>query len=153
MIKNLTILSLFLMLYSTNFAQKTTHDADQNRLIYLNSLYLQSYIHSDTATFNTLLWAETFTQTNPDGSIFTRQENAVRFGKPRFDKIIYFYGDDIKIKFLKADLADIYVRNPSGFLINGKLEESVSWYKDTYQKINGEWKCIAAIIRDTPFEK
>ena len=145
------ILSLFLMLTVTSFAQKSIQEDDLNRLMYLNSLYLQSYIHSDTATFNKLLWAEEFTQTNPDGSVFTRKENAIRFGKPRYDKIVYFYGDNIKITFLKDDLAEIYVRNPSGFLIDGKLEKSVSWYKDTYQKRNGEWKCISAVIKNNPF--
>ena len=151
MTKKLKILSLFLMIAGTSLAQKSTQEDDLNRLMYLNSLYLQSYIHSDTATFNKLLWAEEFTQTNPDGSIFTREENAIYFGKPRYDKIVYFYGDNIKITFLKDDLAEIYVRNPSGFLIDGKLEKSVSWYKDTYQKRNGEWKCISAVIKDNPF--
>lgn len=151
--KNLKILLLLLTLHSVSFAQKPSYEDDQNRLMYLNSLYLQSYIHSDTATFNSLLWAETFTQTNPDGSVFTRKENAIRFGKPRFNKIVYFYGDEINIKFLKDDLAEIYVRNPSGFLIEGKLEKSVSWYKDTYQKTKGEWKCISAIIRNSPFDR
>jgi len=123
MTKKIKILSLFLMLAVTSFAQKSIQADDLNRLMYLNSLYLQSYIHSDTATYNKLLWAEEFTQTNSDGSVFTRKENAIRFGKPRYDKIAYFYGDNIKITFLKDDLAEIYVRNPSGFLIDGKLEK------------------------------
>jgi hypothetical protein len=151
MTKKIKILFLFLMIAVTSFAQKSSQEDDLNRLMYLNSLYLQSYIHSDTATFNKLLWAEEFTQTNPDGSVFTRKENAIRFGKPRYDKIVYFYGDNIKITFLKDDLAEIYVRNPSGFLIDGKLEKGVTWYKDTYQKRNGEWKCISAVIKNNPF--
>ena len=151
MTEKLKILLLFLMLPVSSFAQKSIQEDDLNRLMYLNSLYLQSYIHSDTATFSKLLWAEEFTQTNPDGSVFTRKENAIRFGKPRYDKIVFFYGDNIKITFLKDDLAEIYVRNPSGFLIDGKLEKNVSWYKDTYQKRNGEWKCISAVIKDNPF--
>ena len=144
-------LSPHLMHEATSYPQEPNQEDDLNRLMYLNSLYLQSYIHSDTATFTNLLWAEEFTQTNPDGSIFTREENAIRFGKPRYDKIFYFYGDNIKITFLQDDLAEIYVRNPSGFSIDGKLEESVSWYKDTYQKRNGEWKCISAVIKNNPF--
>jgi hypothetical protein len=151
MTKKIKILSLSLMFAVMSFAQKSIQEDDLNRLMYLNSLYLQSYIHSDTATFSKLLWAEEFTQTNPDGSVFTRKENAIRFGKPRYDKIVYFYGDNIKITFLKYDLAEIYVRNPSGFLIDGQLEKSVSWYKDTYQKRNGEWKCISAVIKNNPF--
>ena len=151
MTKKNKIIFLFLILAVTSFAQKPTQEDDLNRLMYLNSLYLQSYIHSDTATFNKLLWSEEFTQTNPDGSVFPRKENAIRFGKPRYDQIVYFYGDNIKITFLKDDLAEIYVRNPSGFLIDGKLEKSVSWYKDTYQKRNGEWKCISAVIKNNPF--
>lgn len=139
------------MFSATSFAQKSIQEEDLNRLMYLNSIYLQSYIHSDTATFNKLLWAEEFTQTNPDGSVFTRKENAINFGKPRYDKIVYFYGDNIKITFLKDDLAEIYVHNLSGFLIDGKLKKSVSWYKDTYQKRNGEWKCISAVIKENPF--
>lgn len=149
--KRVAISLLTLMPTVTAFAQNTSQEDDFNRLMYLNSLYLQSYIHSDTSTFNKLLWAEEFTQTNPDGSIRSRLENAVNFGKPRYDKIVYFYGDNIKITFLNENLAIIYVRNPSGFLINGELKESVTWYKDTYQKRNGEWKCISAIIKNNPF--
>lgn len=149
--KRLELMSLVLMLSLNVIAQNASQHDDHHRLMYLNSLYLQSYIHSDTTTFNNLLWAAEFTQTNPDGSIFSRNQNAIRFGKPRFNNIVYFYGDQVKITFLKDDLAEIYVRNPSGFLINGKLEESVSWYKDTYQKRNGEWKCISAVIRNNPF--
>jgi hypothetical protein len=149
--KIIPFLSLFLFLSRTGAAQKTIQEEDKNRLMYLNSLYLQSYVKSDTATFDKLLWADEFTQTNPDGSVFTRKENALRFGQPRFDKIFYFYGDNIKITFFRDDLAEIYVRNPSGFLIDGKLQESVSWYKDTYQKINGVWKCISAVIKNSPF--
>ena len=149
--KIIQFLSLFLFLSKTGAAQKTIQDEDKNRLMYLNSLYLQSYVKSDTATFDKILWADEFTQTNPDGSIFTRKENALRFGQPRFDKIFYFYGDNIKITFFRDDLAEIYVRNPSGFLIDGKLQESVSWYKDTYQKRNGVWKCISAVIKNSPF--
>ena len=151
MTKEIKSLSLFLMLGATSFAQKSNQEDDLNRLMYLNSLYLQSFIRSDTATFNKLLWAEEFTQTNPDGSVFARKENAIRFGKPRYDKIVYFYGDNIKITFLKDDVAEIYVRNPSGFLIDGKLEKNVTWYKDTYRKRNGEWKCISAVIKNNPF--
>ncbi len=151
MTKKIKFSSLFLMLAITSFAQKSIQEDELNRLMYLNSLYLQSYIHSDTTTFKKLLWAEEFTQTNPDGSVFNRKENTIRFGKPRYDKIVYFYGDNIKITFIKDDLAEIYVRNPSGFLIDSKLEKSVSWYKDTYQKRNGEWKCISAVIKKNPF--
>lgn len=151
MTKKFKLLTLFLTFGVKLFAQNSTQEKDRNRLMYLNSLYLQSYIHSDTTTFNKLLWAEEFTQTNPNGSVVTREQNAINFGKLRYDKILYFYGDNIKITFLKDDLAEIYARNPSGFLIDGKLEESISWYKDTYQKKSGEWKCIAAVIKNNPF--
>jgi hypothetical protein len=149
--KIIQFLLLFLFLSRISAAQKTIHEEDKNRLMYLNSLYLQSYVKSDTAMFDQLLWADEFTQTNPDGSVFTRKENALRFGEPRFDRIFYFYGDSIKITFLRNDLAEIYVRNPGGFLNEGKLVESVSWYKDTYQKRNGVWKCISAVIKNRPF--
>jgi hypothetical protein len=133
------------------FAQNKGTEEDRNRLIYLNSLYLQAYIRSDTATFNQLLWADDFTQTNPDGTVLSRKENAIRFAKPRFDKIVYFYGDNIKITFPTAEKAIISVRNPSGLMANGKLEKSVSWYKDTYIKNKGVWKCVSAVIMDSPF--
>ena len=82
--KIIQFLSLFLFLSRIGAAQKTIDEEDKNRLMYLNSLYLQAYVKSDTAMFDQLLWADEFTQTNPDGSVFTRKENAVRFGEPRF---------------------------------------------------------------------
>ncbi len=150
-LKKIFFLLFSLTLISEAVAQTKGSEDDRNRLIYLNSLYLQSYVRSDTATFNRMLWAEEFTQTNPDGSVFTKKENAVRFGKPRFDKIEYFYGELISITFVSAEKAVVYVKNPSGFNIEGKLEKSVSWYKDTYVKQNGNWKCVSAVIRDKPF--
>jgi hypothetical protein len=142
---------LFSQFSLKTFVQNKGTEEDKNRLYYLNSLYLQAYVCSDTATFNQLLWADDFTQTNPDGTVLSRKENAIRFAKPRFDKIVYFYGDNIKITFPASDKAIISVRNPSGLMVNGKLEKSVSWYKDTYIKSKGVWKCVSAIIMDSSF--
>jgi hypothetical protein len=152
--KNLKIFIFCLLFFQFSLktiAQNKGTEEDKNRLYYLNSLYLQAYIRSDTATFNQLLWADDFTQTNPDGTVLSRKENAIRFAKPRFDKIVYFYGDNIKIIFPAIDKAIISVRNPSCLIVNGKLEKSVSWCKDTYIISKGFWKCESAIIMDSPF--
>ena len=151
---NLKIVNVCLLLFQFSLktiAQNKGTEEDKNRLYYLNSLYLQAYVRSDTTTFNQLLWADDFTQTNPDGTVLSRKENAIRFAKPRFDKIVYFYGDNIKVTFPANDKAIISARNPTCLIVNGKLERSVSWYKDIYIKNKGFWKCVSAIIMDSPF--
>lgn len=121
-------------------------DLERQRLIYLNSLYIQSYIRSDIQTYDKLLWAEEFTQTNPDGKVLSRKMVMENFGRPRFDKIVYLYVKDVKVEFLSNDKAVVSAINPDCFEIDGKLIKSVSSYEDTYVKRNGEWKCISAVI-------
>jgi hypothetical protein len=116
--------------------------------MYLNSLYIQSYIKSDTATFDRLLWGEEFTQTNPDGKSLSRKEMLERFGKPRFEKIVYMYVKDVRVDFIDNDKAIISALNPDGMIVEGQLLEGVSKYKDTYVKRNGVWKCISAQIEN-----
>jgi Domain of unknown function (DUF4440) len=128
----------------------TTAEDDLNRLKYLNSLYIQSYIRSDTATYNALLLAEDFTQQNPDGSKLTRAATLQRFGKPRFDAIEYFYAEDIEVKFLSPDKAVVSAKNPACFKIQGKITKTTTRYQDTYVKRNGVWKCISAVIANAP---
>lgn len=127
---------------------KTEADLDHQILIYLNSLYIQSYIRSDIETFDKLLWAQEFTQTNPDGSVSSREKVMENFGQPRFDKIIYLYTKDVKVEFLSEDKAVVSAINPDCFEIDGKLIKSISSYKDTYVKRDGKWKCISAVIKN-----
>lgn len=42
---------------------------DVKRLKYLNSLYIQSFVHSDTTTYDKMLWSEDFMQQNANGTL------------------------------------------------------------------------------------
>ena len=127
---------------------KDETDLDYQILIYLNSLYIQSYIKSDIETFDKLLWAQEFTQTNPNGSVLSRKKVMENFGQPRFDKIVYLYIKDVNVEFLSDEKAVVSAVNPDCFEIDGKLVKSISSYKDTYVKRDGKWKCISAVIKN-----
>ncbi len=141
------VLSVTAVYGQNNTSNKGETEMDYQRLIYLNSLYIQSYIRSDVETFDKLLWAAEFTQTNPDGTLLSREKVMEKFGQPRFDKIVYCYVKDVKVEFLSPDKAVVSAVNPDCFEIDGKIVQSISSYKDTYVKKEGKWKCISAVIK------
>lgn len=126
--------------------QKYGTDEDYRRLFYLNTQYIQSYIKSDTATHNGLLWADDFIQQAPGGNLIPKKQISLSFAKPRFDKIEYFYAEDVIIQFITDDAAMVYATTP--LRIKGEATTSWSRYNDVYIKRNGEWKCVSANISD-----
>lgn len=128
--------------------QKYGTEEDYRRLFYLNTQYIQSYIKSDTATHNSLLWADDFIQQGPSGNLIPKKQLELYFGKPRFDKIEFFYADDVIVQFITNDAAMVYATTP--LRLKGEAVTSWSRYNDVYIKRNGEWKCVSANIADMP---
>lgn len=124
--------------------QKYGTEEDYKRLFYLNTQYIQSYIKSDTATHNKLLWADDFVQQAPGGNLISKKQLALYFAKPRFEKLEYFYAQDVAIQFITNDAAMVYSTTP--LRIKGEGTTSWSRYNDVYIKRNGEWKCVSANI-------
>lgn len=119
---------------------------DVHQLKYLNSLYIRSYMHSDTATYNRLLWAEDFMQQSSNGSLVTRKECMIRFGQPRLHQILYFYADDVKVQFITNDVAMVYSKNPYALRDGDRVIKGITQYNDIYVRRAGQWKCVSANI-------
>jgi hypothetical protein len=128
----------------SGFSQKYGTENDYKRLYYLNTQYLQSWIRSDTATYNSLLWAEDFLLQNADGSIYPKRQLMQLYGKPRFDKIEYFFTENVIVQFITDSAAMVLARTP--LRIVGQTSESVTQYNDLYVKRKGKWKCVEANI-------
>lgn len=126
------------------YSQSSGTEEDVKQLKYLNSLYIQSYIHSDTATYNRLLWAEDFIQQGSNGTLQDKKECMVGFGKPRFDQIQYFYADNVEVRFITSDVAMIHARTP--FLEKDSQAPGMSQYNDVYVRRGGKWICVSANI-------
>lgn len=145
--KTLTLfftISVYLVQAQT-FKQKFGTETDYKRLYYLNNQYIQSWIRSDTAMYNQLLWADDFVhQSGSSGRLFPKKQIAQEFGKPRFGEIEYFYADDIKIQFVSNDAALVFARPPYKGVID--KSESLSRYNDVYVRRNGAWICVSANI-------
>jgi hypothetical protein len=122
----------------------TTDDIHQ--LKYLNSLYIRSYMHSDTATYNRLLWAEDFVQQSSNGSLVTRKDCMIRFGQPRLHQILYFYADDVQVRFISNDVAMVYSKNPYAMKDGNRVIKGITQYNDVYVRRAGQWKCVSANI-------
>jgi hypothetical protein len=132
------------------FTQKFGTEADHKRLYFLNQQYIQSWVKSDTATYNSLLWADDFVhQNSSDGLLYPKKEIAEIFGKPRFDKIDYFYTENVTIRFISDDAAMIFARTP--FQAVGESNEQTSQYNDIYVRRKGKWECVSASV--TPIRK
>jgi hypothetical protein len=139
---------LFLIPFSAPsvYAQSFGTAEDVARLRYLNSLYIQSYIHSDTATYDRLLWAEDFIQQAPGGALYNKKECMVGFGKPRFEQIQYFYAENIEVRFITNDVAMIHARTPNSTKNGNDISSGMSQYNDVYVRRQGKWICVSANI-------
>jgi hypothetical protein len=126
------------------FDQKYGSEQDYNKLYYLNSLYIQSWIRSDTTTYNQLLWADDFVQQSSNGMLVSKEAQAIKFGEPRFLEIEYFYATNVSIRFITDNVAMVYAATPYRGV--GDQTESWSQYNDVYVKRDGLWKCVSANI-------
>lgn len=141
---------LFAFLISSMFfipqktiSQKYGTDEDHRRLYFLNIQYIQSWVRSDTATYNHLLWADDFVHINSsDGAVIPKKELAPLFGKPRFERLEYFYPENVVIQFIRNDAAMIYAKTSLG--LAGQQKEISGRYNDVYLKRDGKWICVAA---------
>jgi hypothetical protein len=132
-------------LYGQSFNQKYGNESDYKRLYYLNTQYINSWVHSDTATYNRLLWAEDFVhQSGSTGLLFPKSQIGKIFGQPRFREIAYFYASDVQIRFISPDAALVFAKPP--YLGINDKEESLSCYNDVYVRRNGAWICVSANI-------
>jgi hypothetical protein len=132
-------------LYSQTFNQKFGSESDHKRLYYLNTQYINSWVHSDTATYNQLLWADDFVhQSGSTGLLFPKTQIGKIFGQPRFHEIAYFYPDEVQIRFISNDAALVFAKPP--YLGINDKEESLSRYNDVYVRRNGAWVCVSANV-------
>jgi hypothetical protein len=139
-----------LSLAQTAVSQKDDNVNDYKRLYFLNLQYTQSWLRSDTATYNQLLWAEDFVHQNgADGILYPKKALLALFGKPRFDKITYFFPENVMIQFISKEAAMVFASPPLQLV--GQSEETRTQYNDVYVKRNGEWICVSANI--TPLSK
>jgi Domain of unknown function (DUF4440) len=128
-------------------AQSLGTEEDVKQLKSLNSQYIQSWIRSDTATYNSKLWADDFLQQNSDGSLSNKKETGARFGKPRYHLIQYFYADNVEVRFITADVAMVHALTPLLMKdANGNLISGTSQYCDVYVRRGGKWVCVSANI-------
>lgn len=127
------------------FIQKHGTEQDYKRLWYLNIQYIQSWVHSDTATYDKLLWAEDFVhQSGANGYLYPKKEIMPLFGEKRFDGIEYFYADSTQVRFITDNAAMVLSRPP--YCGKAGTAESLSRYNDVYVKRNGNWICVSANI-------
>jgi hypothetical protein len=118
---------------------------DYKRLYFLNQQYIQSWIKSDTATYNHLLWADDFVhQNSSDGRLIPKKAISPVFGELRFEKLEYFYAENVTIQFITNDAAMVYARTP--LRLKGQPKEYLSQYNDVYVRRDGNWICVSANI-------
>jgi hypothetical protein len=142
----ITLAAVFFLTAPELLAQaKYGTEDDYKRLFYLNTQYIQSWVRSDTATYDRLLWANDFVhQNSSDGLLYPKNALMPRFGKPRFNDIEYFYPENVTIRFITPDAAMIFARTP--FRAVGQSTESLSQYNDVYVRRDGRWICVSANV-------
>ena len=147
-VRLITLLLLFICcFYTTDLNAQTAiignRKIDSMRLRYLNEQYIQSWIRSDTNTYNHLLWDKNFVHLGASkGRLIPRVELSPIFGEKRFATIKLFYADSVEIRFISDSIAFVYAVTPYA----GFDAETISYsrYNDVYLKGVEGWKCIAA---------
>ncbi|MBL7726798.1 MAG: hypothetical protein JNM68_03885, partial [Dinghuibacter sp.] len=127
------------------FNQPYGSENDYKRLWYLNIQYIQSWVRSDTITYDTLLWAGDFVhQGGANGYLYPKKEIMPIFGQQRFAGIDYFFANNTVIQFINDDAAMVFSRPL--YRDRTGAAETVSQYNDIYVKRNGNWICVSANI-------
>jgi uncharacterized protein (TIGR02246 family) len=130
------------------FNQKYGTQEDEWRIKYLNVQYVQSWVKADSAMYNRRLWANDWIQQNSyDGRLYSKAEMLPKFGTPRFDKIEYFYADNVTVQFITNDVALVFALTPYRMRDGAS---GLSQYNDVYVKRDGQWVCVSANITAYP---
>lgn len=134
-----------LLVAQPKFNQQYGSEQDYKRLWFLNIQYIQSWVRSDTAIYDKLLWAEDFVhQSGANGYLYPKKEIMPIFGEKRFADIEYFYADNTAIQFITDSVAMVLSRPP--YYGRSSTSESLSQYNDVYVKRNRNWICVSANI-------
>lgn len=147
--------ALFTNCFAQKFSQPYGTEADYKRLLFLNQLYIQSWVRSDTATYNKFLWAEDFVHLGSDGLFYPKKNIGEIFGKKRLDQLQYFYAANVTIQFISDNAAMVMAETP--LQLAGQSNETLSRCNDIYVKRNGQWVCVSANVsavsdkEDKPF--
>lgn len=142
-----TMLPVTVCFSQSDFNQSYGTEHDYKRLHFLNLQYIQSWIRSDTATYNHLLWADDFVhQNSSDGLLIPKKQIGAIFGKRRFKTIDYFYPQDVTVQFISNESAMVIARTV--YKAIGDPDETASRYNDIYIKRDGQWKCVSANVTE-----
>ena len=117
----------------------TATESDVDVLRDLNTQYIDSVVHSDVATFTTIL-SDDFLCTNPDGSVVDKpqflKQTAIPVAFSSFDV------DDLRIRVL-GDVAIIHGRTRFA-LKDGRRARGQ--YTDVWQKRQDRWLAVSAHV-------
>jgi enamine deaminase RidA (YjgF/YER057c/UK114 family)/ketosteroid isomerase-like protein len=127
-------------LVPSNPVSASDQSADEMILRQLNDDYIRSDQNSDVARYQQFL-ADDFTAALPDLVFRNRQEFLDLIARPRPFTGLTLLGVTVRIL---GDVALLHGRVSYTTKHDGQLREAL--YTDTYQRRDGQWKCVAAEV-------
>jgi ketosteroid isomerase-like protein len=119
--------------------EAVANETDAQALEKLNSGYMKSVQHSDTAWFDRNL-ADDFLNSNPDGSLVDRAGFLEQIARPA--TISNFEARDVRIRLI-GDFAIIHGRT-TYHKTDG--QPAAGRYTDVWARRQGRWLCVAAHV-------
>jgi ketosteroid isomerase-like protein len=121
--------------------------ADRAALQKAEDIYTAGVLHKDVKLLDSV-WADTFVDTDEQGSITTKQEQLAKVAASK-TQIKSLDVDQERVDWY-GDTAVVTERFKLVYLLDGKEHAETGRATDVWVKQNGEWKCVAAHASTEP---
>lgn|SRR5262245_44773238 len=128
------------LVFGTVMAQ-TPSAADRAALQKAEDTYTAGVLHKDVKLLDSV-WADTFVDTDEQGSIATKQEQLAKVANSKTE-IKSLDVDQERVDWY-GDTAVVTERFKVTYVLDGKEQTEIGRATDVWVKQNGEWKCVAA---------
>lgn len=120
---------------------QTPSAADRAALQKAEDIYTAGVLHKDVKLLDSV-WADTFVDTDEQGSIATKQEQLAKVANSKTE--IKSLNVDQEHVDWYGDTAVVTERFKVTYVLDGKEHTETGRATDVWVKQHGEWKCVAA---------
>jgi hypothetical protein len=133
--------AIYLAFASAAALAQTPSAADRAALQKAEDIYTAGVLHKDVKLLDSV-WADTFVDTDEQGSIATKQEQLAKVANSKTE--IKSLNVDQEHVDWYGDTAVVTERFKVTYVLDGKEHTETGRATDVWVKQHGEWKCVAA---------
>jgi ketosteroid isomerase-like protein len=133
--------AIYLVFVPAAVLAQTPSAADRAALQKAEDIYTAGVLHKDVKLLDSV-WADTFVDTDEQGSIATKQEQLAKVANSK-TAIKSLNLDQERVDWY-GDTAVVTERFKVTYVLDGKEHTETGRATDVWVKQHGEWKCVAA---------